>query len=41
MAKSKAQLDAVNIGILDAALLGALHHAEALPLNSVVGLPGY
>jgi len=40
-AKSKAQLDAVNNGILDAALLGALYHAEALPLNSVVGLPGY
>ena len=40
-AKSKAQLDAVNSGILDAALLGALYHAEALPLNSVVGLPGF
>ena len=40
-AKSKAQLDAVNNGILDAALLGASYHADALPLNSVVGLPGY
>lgn len=40
-AKSKAQLDAVNNGILDVALLGALYHAEALPLNSVVGLPGF
>lgn len=40
-AKSKAQLDAVNNGILDAALLGTLYHAEALPLNSVVGLPGF
>lgn len=40
-AKSKAQLDAVNNGILDAALLGALYHAEKLPLNSIVGLPGY
>ncbi len=40
-AKSKAQLDAVNNGILDAALLGALYHADALPLNSVVGLPGF
>lgn len=40
-AKSKAQLDAVNNGILDAALLGALYHAEALPLNSVIGLPGF
>lgn len=40
-AKSEAQLDAVNNGILDAALLGALYHAESLPLNSVVGLPGF
>lgn len=40
-AKSKAQLDAVKSGILDAALLGALYHADALPLNSVVGLPGF
>lgn len=40
-AKSKAQLDAVNSGILDAALLGASYHAESLPLNSVVGLPGF
>nr|WP_319483440.1 TRAP transporter substrate-binding protein DctP [uncultured Cohaesibacter sp.] len=40
-AKSKAQLDAVNNGILDAALLGTLYHADTLPLNSVVGLPGF
>ncbi|WP_417280829.1 TRAP transporter substrate-binding protein DctP [Celeribacter sp.] len=40
-AKSKAQLDAVKSGILDAALLGASYHAETLPLNSIVGLPGY
>lgn len=40
-AKSKAQLDAVKTGILDAALLGASYHADALPLNSVVGLPGF
>jgi TRAP-type C4-dicarboxylate transport system substrate-binding protein len=40
-AKSKAQLDAVNNSILDAALLGASYHADVLPLNSVVGLPGY
>ncbi|WP_319517679.1 TRAP transporter substrate-binding protein DctP [uncultured Martelella sp.] len=40
-AKAKAQLDAVNNGILDAALIGASYHAETLPLNSVVGLPGY
>jgi len=40
-AKSKAQLDAVNNSILDAALLGASYHADVLPLNSVVGLPGF
>lgn len=40
-AKSKAQLDAVNNGILDAALIGAIYHSEVLPLNSVVGLPGF
>ncbi|WP_319410852.1 TRAP transporter substrate-binding protein DctP [uncultured Cohaesibacter sp.] len=40
-AKSKAQLDAVNSGILDAALLGAIYHADSLPMNSVVGLPGF
>ncbi|MBL4647116.1 MAG: hypothetical protein JKY99_11745, partial [Rhizobiales bacterium] len=40
-AKSKAQLDAVNNGILDAALIGALYHSDVLPLNSVVGLPGF
>lgn len=40
-AKSKAQLDAVNSGILDAALLGTPYHADVLPLNSVVALPGY
>lgn len=40
-AKSKAQLDAVKTGILDAALLGTPYHADVLPLNSVVALPGY
>lgn len=40
-AKSKAQLDAVNNGILDVALLGTPYHADVLPLNSVVALPGY
>lgn len=40
-AKSKAQLDAVTNGILDAALIGALYHADVLPMNSVVGLPGF
>jgi TRAP-type C4-dicarboxylate transport system substrate-binding protein len=40
-AKSKAQLDAVTNGILDAALLGIPYHADVLPLNSVVALPGF
>lgn len=40
-AKSEAQLDAVANGILDAALIGPSYHTEALPLNSVVGLPGF
>ncbi|SEO37687.1 TRAP-type C4-dicarboxylate transport system, substrate-binding protein [Salinihabitans flavidus] len=40
-AKSKAQLDAVTNGILDAALLGTPYHADVLPLNSVVALPGF
>lgn len=40
-AKSRAQLDAVHNGILDAALIGAIYHSEVLPLNSVVGLPGF
>ena len=40
-AKAKAQLDAVKGGILDVALLGASYHTDSLPLNSVVGLPGY
>ncbi|MDT0684295.1 TRAP transporter substrate-binding protein DctP [Roseicyclus sp. F158] len=40
-AKAKAQLDAVNSGILDAALLGTPYHADSLPLNSVIALPGF
>lgn len=40
-AKSVAQLDAVNNGILDLSLIGALYHSDVLPLNSVVGLPGF
>lgn len=40
-AQSKAQLDAVKNGILDAALLGTIYHAGVLPLNSAVGLPGF
>ncbi|MCI5078275.1 TRAP transporter substrate-binding protein DctP [Oricola sp.] len=40
-AKSKEMLDAVKNGILDAGLIGPIYHAEELPLNSVVGLPGF
>lgn len=40
-AKSKELLDAVKNGILDAGLIGPIYHAEELPLNSVVGLPGF
>ncbi|WP_235860673.1 TRAP transporter substrate-binding protein [Roseibium suaedae] len=39
--KADAQLDAVRNGILDAALLGTPYHADVLPLNSVVALPGF
>ena len=34
-------LDAVKNGILQAALIGPLYNADALPLNSVIGLPGF
>ena len=40
-AKSKALLDAVKKGIIDAALIGPLYHSDQLPLNSIVGLPGF
>lgn len=40
-APSKGLLDAVTGGILDMALIGTIYHGEELPLNSVVGLPGY
>lgn len=40
-AKAGAQLDAVKSRILDVALLGTIYHTDVLPLNSVVGLPGY
>lgn len=40
-AKAKDLLDAVKNGILDAALIGPIYHGETLPLNSVVGLPGF
>ncbi|ADZ71570.1 TRAP transporter substrate-binding protein DctP [Polymorphum gilvum] len=39
--KAAALLDAVNHGILDAALIGTIYHGESLPMNSVVGLPGF
>lgn len=34
-------LDAVSDGVLDAALIGPIYTTETLPLNSMVGLPGY
>lgn len=40
-AKASALLDAVNNGILDAALIGPSYHAESLPMNSVIDLPGF
>lgn len=40
-AKAAGLLDAVKNGILDAALIGPIYNAEALPLNSVVSLPGF
>lgn len=40
-AKSKGLLDAVRGGIIDMALLGTIYYGEDLPLNSVVGLPGF
>lgn len=40
-AKATALLDAVKNGILDAALIGPIYNSETLPLNSVVGLPGF
>ncbi len=40
-AKSKSLLDAVKKGIIDAALIGPLYHSDKLPLNSIVGLPGF
>ena len=40
-AKSKELLNAVRNGIIDVGLIGPIYHAEELPLNSVVGLPGF
>lgn len=40
-AKSKELLSATTNGIVDAALIGPIYNAEVLPLNSVVGLPGF
>lgn len=40
-AKASALLDAVHNGILDAALIGPSYHADALPMNSVIDLPGF
>ncbi|WP_114964337.1 TRAP transporter substrate-binding protein DctP [Alkalilacustris brevis] len=40
-ARAAALLDAVESGILDVALVGTIYHGETLPMNSVVGLPGF
>lgn len=40
-AKSKGLLDAVRGGVIDMALIGTIYYGEDLPLNSVVGLPGF
>jgi TRAP-type transport system periplasmic protein len=40
-AKSKSLLDAVKKDILDVALIGPLYHSDQLPLNSIIGLPGF
>jgi TRAP-type transport system periplasmic protein len=40
-AKAAGLLDAVTSGILDAALIGTIYHGETLPMNSIVGLPGF
>lgn len=40
-AKAKGLLDAVRGGILDMALMGPLYHGEEMPLNSMIGLPGF
>ena len=40
-AKSAELLGAVKNGILDAALIGPIYNSDVLPLNSVVGLPGF
>lgn len=40
-AKAAALMDAVENGILDVALVGTIYHGETLPMNSIVGLPGF
>ena len=40
-AKAAALMDAVENGILDVALVGTIYHTETLPMNSIVGLPGF
>mgnify|MGYP000442227436 CR=1 FL=1 len=40
-ARAAALLDAVGSGILDVALVGTIYHEETLPMNSIVGLPGF
>jgi TRAP-type C4-dicarboxylate transport system substrate-binding protein len=40
-AKASALLDAVDNGILDAALIGPSYHSDTLLMNSVIDLPGF
>ncbi|MDD7973280.1 TRAP transporter substrate-binding protein DctP [Roseinatronobacter alkalisoli] len=40
-ARASALMDAVENGILDVALVGTIYHGETLPMNSIVGLPGF
>lgn len=40
-AKAAGLLDAVRNGVLDLALVGPLYHSEEMPLNSMIGLPGF
>jgi len=40
-AKARGLLDAAKSGVVDIALVGTLYNPDRLPLNSVVGLPGF
>lgn len=40
-AKASGLLDAVKNGIVDVAMVGPIYNSDTLPLNSVIGLPGF